>query len=102
MALIEHILEDLPADQRQLRFSFDRRDDGYVARAMLTLPTGNLIAQTDAPVADHRSAVDQVVNKLAAEVQDHQRRMRREGPESRRQRRERDFAAAESHLSHSH
>ena len=102
MALIEHILDDLPADQRQLRFSFDCRDDGYVVRAMLTLPTGNLIAQTDAPVADHRSAIDQVVNKLAAEVRDHRRHIRRDGPDSRRQRRERDCAAAGGHRSRSH
>ena len=102
MALIEHILEELPADQRQLRVSFDRRDDGYVAWAMLTLPTANLIAQSDAPVADHRLAIDQVVNKLAVELRDHRRRMRGKGPDSRRQRRERDFAAAQSHLSHSH
>jgi ribosome-associated translation inhibitor RaiA len=69
MALIEQILDRFPDDQRHVIFSFEHLDDGYVVRAMLTLPTGNIRVQTNGPVADHRAAIDQVVAKLAMELE---------------------------------
>jgi ribosome-associated translation inhibitor RaiA len=81
MPLIEHLLQELPAEQRQLCFAFDRRDDGYVAVAVLTLASGSILAQTDAPQSDHRAAVDQVVNNLAAELQRHRVQLRNRNAE---------------------
>ena len=72
--LIEQILQDLPPDQRQLCFAFDHRDDGYTAEATLTLVGEMIVVRIDAPVADHRAAVDQVVNKLAEEIRRHELR----------------------------
>ena len=102
MTRIEDVLREFPPGQRHVRFSFDRSDDGYVARALLTLPTGHMVAQTDAPVPDAGAAVDQVVNKLAAEVRWHQRAVRDEpaaGDAGRRRRRDRDFSGAGPYLS---
>ena len=73
MPLIEQILQDLPSDQRQLCFTFDHRHDGYTAEAMLTLAGETIVVRIDAPVADHRAAVDQVVDKLAEEIRGHER-----------------------------
>ncbi|MEA2707640.1 MAG: hypothetical protein QOF78_241 [Phycisphaerales bacterium] len=98
MAKIEDILQSIAGDERQLAFNFDHRNGGYVARAMLTLPTGNLFARTLTPVADHRKAVDQVVDDLAAEVRRHGNRLRRDAARDRHRRRGRDFAAVQPHL----
>jgi DNA-directed RNA polymerase specialized sigma24 family protein len=101
MPLIEQILQQFPEDQRSVRFSFDLRDNGYQARAILALPTGNLIAQTDAPLADPHAAVDRVVDKLADQVRHHQARLRREDRRTQSRRREGDFTTAEPLLSRS-
>lgn len=98
MPRIEQVLEPIPVDQRHVRFSFGCSETGYVARAVLTLPTGNVVARTSAPVADHRAAVDQVVDKLAAELRKHVNQTRHEELERRRRRRGRDFASADPHL----
>jgi RNA polymerase sigma factor (sigma-70 family) len=95
---IEDILRSVPEGQRQLAFNFDHRDGGYVARAMLTLPTGNLLARTLTPVADHREAVDQVVDNLAAEVRRHRERLRTDAVKDRNRRRRREFAVAQPNL----
>lgn len=65
MPLIEQILEELPPDQRQLCFIFEPNDKGFVAEATLMLPSGNVLARTEFPVADHKAAIDEVVEKLA-------------------------------------
>jgi hypothetical protein len=75
MPLIEQLLQQFPEDQRHLRFSFDHDDRGYWGRALLALPTANLVAETDAPLADHRAAVDQLVDKLAGAVARHQQHL---------------------------
>jgi DNA-directed RNA polymerase specialized sigma24 family protein len=102
MPLIEQVMQEFPEDGRHLRFIFGHGDKGYDALAMLALPSGNLVARTDAPVADHESAVDQVVNKLADEVRKHRASLRLPEPEGRKRRRERDFNAAEPHLRELH
>ena len=72
MPLIEQILQDLPSDQRQLCFMFDHHHDGYTAEATLTLAGETIVVRIDAPVADHRVAVDQVVDKLAEAIRRHE------------------------------
>ena len=74
MPLIEQILQDLPSDQRQLCFMFDHHHDGYTAEATLTLAGETMVVRIDAPVADHRAAVDEIVNKLAEEIRRHELR----------------------------
>lgn len=68
MLLIEHLLGELPLNQRQLCFNFEYSDNGFVAEAILTLPTGNVLARSEFPVADHKAAVDEVVEKLAKQI----------------------------------
>ena len=80
--LIEQILQDLPPDQRQLCFTFDHRRDGYTAEATLTLAGEMIVVRIDAPVADHRAAVDQVVDKLAEEIWQNERRRREHAEQS--------------------
>ena len=82
MPLIEQILHDLPPDQRQLCFTFDHRHDGYTAEATLTLVGETIVVRIDAPVADHRAAVDQVVDKLAEEIRQNERRRREHAEQS--------------------
>ena len=72
--MIEQILQDLPPDQRQLCFTFDHRDEGYTAEATLTLAGETIVVRIERPVADHRAALDQLVNKLADEIRWHERR----------------------------
>src|SRR5206468_2434675 len=98
MPQIEELLAPFPADQRHLRFTFTPGKSGYLAEAMLTLPTGNLLARTPAPIADHRAAIDALAEELAAELRRHHRRVRHDEVEGRRRRRERDAAAAAPHL----
>ena len=98
MSRIEEVLQPIPPDQRQVRFSFGCRDTGYTARVMLTLPTGSVVARTAAPVADHRAAIDEVVDRLGAEIRRHRGQVHEDGVQGRRRRRERDFAAAGPHL----
>ena len=74
MALIEEVLEQFPKDERHLRFAFHYDNSGFSVRALLVLPTGNLFAQTDRPLADHRAAVDEVVDRLAEQIRQHQQR----------------------------
>lgn len=95
---IEQLLAAFPAEQRHVRFTFTPGEAGYLAEAMLTLPTGNLLARTPAPIADHRAAIDALAEELAAELRRHQRRVRHDEVEGRRRRRERDAAAAAPHL----
>jgi ribosome-associated translation inhibitor RaiA len=47
------------------------RETGYTAWAALALPTGTLLARINPPVPDHRAAIDQVVDKLTAEIRRH-------------------------------
>lgn len=70
MLLLEQLLEDLPLNQRQLCFIFEYSDKGFVAEAILALPTGNILARNELPVADHKTAVDDVVEKLAKKIRE--------------------------------
>jgi ribosome-associated translation inhibitor RaiA len=72
--LIEQILQHLPPDQRQLCFTFDHRHDGYTAEATLRLAGETIVVRIDQPLADHRAAVDEVVNKLAEQIRWHELR----------------------------
>jgi hypothetical protein len=69
MPRIEKLLEQFPPDQRQARFIFDCCEEGYMVRALLSLPTGNLVARTQAPVPDAREAIDEVVGNLAGQIE---------------------------------
>jgi RNA polymerase sigma factor (sigma-70 family) len=102
MARIEQLLQEYPEDQRHVRFSFGCIDAGYVARAVLMIPTATLLACTPAPTHDHRAAIDQVVDQLDAELRRHKRQLRGDAVACRRRRRDRDFAAAEPHLKSLH
>jgi ribosome-associated translation inhibitor RaiA len=102
MPQIEQLLQQFPESERQVRFSFDYRKDGYVARAMLNLPTGHLIARTVAPVADHSAAIDQVAASLAVEIERHHAWMRLEDHNDRGRNQQRDFAGAMPHLAALH
>jgi DNA-directed RNA polymerase specialized sigma24 family protein/ribosome-associated translation inhibitor RaiA len=95
---IERLLTRFAADQRQLRLSFACGETGYTALARLVLPTGTLLVRIDPPAPEHRAAIDQLVDKLTAEIRRHKERLRHEDVHHRRRRRERDFAAAEPHL----
>ena len=63
MALIEQLLAEYPPDQRHLRVDFDCSDEGCVARAVLTLPTLTLTAETN---SDHEGTIDDLLERLAA------------------------------------
>jgi len=83
---IEDLLQAYPPNQRQVRFSFECRENGYVVLAMLVLPTGTLIARTDGAIPDHRAAINQVVAGLANAIRRHEqeppmRRCRRDANE---------------------
>ncbi len=71
MPRIEELLAQFPPEQRQARFIFDCGKDGYVVRALLALPTGNLAAGTETRLADPAAAIDEVVANLAAEIERH-------------------------------
>jgi hypothetical protein len=62
MTLIEQLLAEYPPDQRHLRVDFDCSDEGYVARAVLTLPTLTLTVQT---IRDDEAAIDDLLERLA-------------------------------------
>lgn len=62
----EDLIERFPPEHRHVRFTFDCRDSGYSVQAVVILPTGTYIARTDRPRPDHRAAIDEVVDKLAA------------------------------------
>jgi ribosome-associated translation inhibitor RaiA len=68
MPLIEHILEELPADERHLCFIFEQNDEGYSAEATLALSSGNVRARSKCPQTDHKAAIDDVIAKLAREL----------------------------------
>jgi DNA-directed RNA polymerase specialized sigma24 family protein/ribosome-associated translation inhibitor RaiA len=95
---IERLLTRFAADQRKLQLGFVCLETGYTAWAMLVLPTGTMLARIDPPVPDHRVAIDQIVDKLTMEIRRHKERLRHENVHHRRDHRERDFAAAEPHL----
>jgi hypothetical protein len=68
MPLIEQVLQGLPPDQRSLCFILERSDQGYMVEATLTRSTGNVLVRNECPQADHKAAIDEVVEKLAKQI----------------------------------
>lgn len=73
---LEKLLATFPDDQRNLRLSVRRRPDRYDAHAVLTLPTGTLIAQSSSHNRDYLEAVDIVADRLASEIRRHKQLLR--------------------------
>jgi phosphoglycolate phosphatase-like HAD superfamily hydrolase len=95
---IERLLTRFAADQRQLRLSFACGETGYTSLARLVLPTGTLLVRTDPPALEHRAAIDQLVDKLTAEIRRHKERLRHEDVHHRRRRRELIIAQLEGDI----
>jgi hypothetical protein len=68
MPLIEQILQGLPPDQRSMCFILELSDQGYLVEAILTRSTGNVLVRNEFPQADHKAAIDEVVEKLAKQI----------------------------------
>lgn len=96
---IERLLTRIPDDLRQLRFHFECDKSRYEAWAVLTLPTGTLVAHGDPAYHDAREAVDQVAERLAMEIRRHKEHVRHDDVYRRKARRRRDFMAIEPRLS---
>jgi DNA-directed RNA polymerase specialized sigma24 family protein/ribosome-associated translation inhibitor RaiA len=90
---IERLLQPIPEDLRQLRFHFECDKSRYEAWAILSLPSGTLVAHSDPAYHDVHEAVDQVADRLAMEIRREKEYVRRDYVYRRRIRRRRDFMA---------
>ncbi len=64
----EELVERFPPEHRHIQFTFDCQGSGYSVQAILILPTGTYVARSDHALRDHRAAIDEVVDKLAAQI----------------------------------
>lgn len=96
---IERLLGGIPEEQRQLRLNFECDQSPYEAWAVLTLPTGTLVARSDPIYHNAHEAIDQVADRLATEIRRHKEFVFREYHYHRKERRRRDLTALEPRLS---
>lgn len=67
----EKLLVHFPEDQRNLRLTIRRCPERYEAHAVLTLPTGTLVAETNSHGRDYLEALDIVADRLVEEIRRH-------------------------------
>jgi RNA polymerase sigma factor (sigma-70 family) len=95
---IDRLLQSFPPSQRHLRLSIDRQPNGYQVRAVLTLPTGTLVAQSKSSFETYQAAIDQVADILAEEIRRHKEQIRHDDSYRRKRQRQKDFATASQFL----
>lgn len=70
MERLERLLTTFPEDQRHLRLTMRfHQPERYEAQAVLSLPTGTLVAQSEG--RDAHEVTDLVVDRLAEEIRRH-------------------------------
>ena len=89
---IEKLLTTFPEDQRHLRLSVKKEKRGWQAQAVLSLPTGTLVARTEPYLQNYQQALEIVTDKLVDEIRRHKEKLRRDALYRRKNRQQRDFA----------
>jgi DNA-directed RNA polymerase specialized sigma24 family protein/ribosome-associated translation inhibitor RaiA len=92
---LERLLEHFPSDQRHLRVVFDENQHHkrlYDVHAVLTLPTGTLVAEAQAYDPKLIDAVDRVADQLENEIIRHKALLRHDYLYKRKRRRWEDSA----------
>ncbi|HIK30217.1 MAG TPA: HPF/RaiA family ribosome-associated protein [Oscillatoriales cyanobacterium M4454_W2019_049] len=72
---IERLLSRYPDDQRHLRLSVWSNEKGSLVRAVLTLSTGTLVAQSREYTPTWQAAIDEMSERLAKEIRRHKGRL---------------------------
>ncbi len=95
---IDRLLQSFSPSQRQLRLSVNHQPNGYQVRAVLTLPTGVLVAQSKANFETYQEAIDEVADILTKEIRRHKEQIRHDEFYRRKRQRQKDFATASQFL----
>lgn len=96
---IKRLLRPIPEDQQVLRLSIRPSKNGWDLRAILTLPTGTLVAEEQTFHRDEwPAAMDRVTDKLSMEIRRHKEKLRHDDVYRRKRRREDEFHRVRSFL----
>lgn len=91
---VEKLLKTFPADLWHLRLTINNGKQGWQAQAVLSLPTGTLIARTKPYQKNYQQAIEVLVDQLVSEIRRHKEKLHRDEVYRRKNRQASDFAAA--------